>query len=376
MRCWRSLAVRNAFSSGILLLLAASASHSDVTPERPVVETLGSPTEDWFFNRSGLGAYLFDSSSGDMLGLLSLTEHTPGIAINRNRGEVYAAESYWSRLYRGKREDVLTVYDLETLSPVAEIDIPDKIAEVTGDTNIGLLGNGRYVVVYNLIPAQSVSVIDVESRRFAAEISTPGCAMIMPVEDASFLMVCGDGSVQLSRLSDGGTESKRVRSRKFFSVEDDPVFDRAARTRDGWLLISHSGLVFEVDADGNEISISKPWSIVSDGEREESWRPGGSELLTVHRGRNLAFVLMHRGEVDTHFDSGIELWILDLDQRRQLKRWVLERPWRSILVLQGERPRLIAYGDDRELRIYDALQQRLERTISEPGPGVSLLQGF
>ena len=56
--------------------------------------------------------------------------------------------------------------------------------------------------------------------------------------------------------------------------------------------------------------------------------------------------------------------------------WVLDKPGSDVLVLQGERPRLIAHTDDGELEIYDALQQRLERTIAEPGPGVSLLQGF
>ena len=226
--------MRSAFLFGVCLLLAAPASYSDIAPEEAIVETLGEPTDDWFINKTGEGAYLFDSASGEMLGLLSLTSSTPAIAVNRSRNEVYAAESYFSRLYRGKREDVLTVYDITTLSPVAEIDIPDKIAEVTGDINIGLMGNDRHVTVYNLTPAQSVTVVDVESRQFSAEISTPGCAMILPVNDASFLMVCGDGTVQLIRLADDGSESKRVRSTKFFSVEDDPVFDRTVRTRDAW----------------------------------------------------------------------------------------------------------------------------------------------
>ncbi len=368
--------MRSAFLFAVFLLLGAPASFSDITPERAGVETLGQPTDDWFINRSRGGAYLFDSASGDMLGLLSLTAYTPAIAVNRSRGEVYAAESYWSRLYRGRREDVLTVYDITTLSPVAEVDIPDKIAAVTGDTNIGLMGNGRHVTVYNLTPAQSVTVVDVESRQFAAEISTPGCAMIMPVNDASFLMVCGDGSLQLIRLAADGTELKRVRSDSFFSVEDDAVFDRTARTRDGWLLVSHAGFAYDASVDGDKISVSKPWSLVSDAERKERWRPGGFGLLTVHRSSNLAFVLMHQGKVDTHHQPGSELWIFDTDKHKRAMRWVLDEPWSHILVLQGERPRLIAYTEDGELQVYDALQQRFERTIDEPGPGLSLLQGF
>jgi hypothetical protein len=57
-------------------------------------------------------------------------------------------------------------------------------------------------------------------------------------------------------------------------------------------------------------------------------------------------------------------------------RWVLDKPWGNILVLQGERPTLIADAEDGNLQIYDALQQRLVRTIVDSGAGVSLLQEF
>jgi methylamine dehydrogenase heavy chain len=357
-------------------LLGASAAYSEIAPEQASVETLGPPSDDWFVSHSGRGAYLFDSASGDMLGLLSLTAYTPGIAVNRSRGEVYAAETYLSRLYRGEREEVLTVYDITTLSPVAEIDIPDKTAEVRGDTNIGLMGNGKHVAVYNLTPAQSISIIDVENRKFVAEISTPGCAMIMPVNDASFLMVCGDGSVQLIRLAADGTETKRVRSKKFFSVGDDPVFDRSTRTANGWLLLSHAGMAVEVSAAGSKVTVGKSWSMVSAAERKELWRPGGFGPLSVHRSSGLAFVLMHQGQIDTHHEPGSELWIFDTAKRKRVMRWRLDQPWSNILVLQGERPRLVAVTAEGEVQVYDALQRRFERSIAEPGPYAGMLQEF
>ena len=368
--------MRNTILLTIILLLSAATLHAEITPEVASTETLGQPTNDWFINRSGGAAYLFDSADGNMLGLLSLTEYTPAVAVSRSRAEVYATESFYSRNHRGEREDVLTVYDVTTLSPVAEIDIPDKTLEMIGDFNIQLMGNGRYLAVYNFSPAQSVSIIDVENRHFVGEISTPGCGMIMAVNNASFLMVCGDGSVQLIRLADDGTESNRVRSKRFFSVDEDAVFDRAARTRDGWLLVSHGGLAYDVKVDNAKISVSEPWPLVNDVERAESWRPGGAGLVSVYRSSNLAFVLMHQGGVDTHHESGSELWIFDIDKHKRVMRWVLDKPFSNILVLQGERPTLIADADDGNLQIYDALQQRLLRTIVDSGSGVSLLQEF
>jgi methylamine dehydrogenase heavy chain len=368
--------MRNAVLLAVFLLPMAGPSHAEIAPEETSVEALGQFSDDWFFQLARSGAYLFNSASGDMLGLLSLSPYTPAVEVSRNRGEVYAAESYLSRGVRGDREDVLTVFDITTMSPVAEIDIPDRTLEVTGDFNIQLMGNGRHLAVYNFSPAQSVSIIDVAKRRFDGEISTPGCAMIMPVDDASFLMVCGDGSLQLIRLADDGTESNRVRSDRFFSVEDDAVFDRPVRTNDGWLLVSHAGLAYEVSVDNGEISVSEPWTLVSDKEREETWRPGGYGLLTVHRNSNLAFILMHQGGVDTHHEPGSELWIFDTEKHKRVMRWELDEPWYEILVLQGDRPTLIAATEDGELHIYDALQQRLERTIANPGPGGNLLQEF
>ena len=45
------------------LLLAASVSYADITPEKSGVETLGQPTDTWFVNRSANGAYLFDKKT-------------------------------------------------------------------------------------------------------------------------------------------------------------------------------------------------------------------------------------------------------------------------------------------------------------------------
>lgn len=73
--------MRTAILFGVCLLLSAPASFSEIKPEIAGVEVLGQPTDDWFINRSRAGAYLFDSASGDMLGLLSLTAYTPAIAV-------------------------------------------------------------------------------------------------------------------------------------------------------------------------------------------------------------------------------------------------------------------------------------------------------
>ena len=356
-----------------ILILFAPISYSDILPEQGGHEELTSPTDNWFMDVSSRGSYLYDSANGDMLGLLAPTR--PSIAVNRSRGEVYTPESFIERRYRGKREDVIIVHDIKTLSPLAEIDVPDKIASVFSQKIIKLLNNNRHLIVYNQVPAQSISVVDIENRKFIADISTPGCAMTLPVNQSDFLMICMDGTLQLMRLNDDGSESTRIRSQKFFSVDDDAVFDRVARTDNGWLLISHSGLAYDVSVENANISISKSWSLLDDEDAKEKWRPGGSDLISAHQQYNLAYILMHQGDIDTHYQPGNEIWIFDVKKHKRVMRYPLDKPWQDILVLQGEDPKLIAYTDDGELQIYNALKMTLERTISNPGPH-GILQRF
>jgi methylamine dehydrogenase heavy chain len=198
---------------------------------------------------------------------------------------------------------------------------------------------------------------------------------MMPVADNDFLMICGDGTVQLIQLDDSGNESDRVRSEEFFVVEEDAVFDRPVQTDSGWMLISHAGKAFDVSQDGSKLVISG-WSIVTDEDVEEEWLPGGSQLNTVHQGLGLLYVLMHQGGEYTHHDPGTEIWVFDVNQRRRLARIELETAARNVMVTQESEPKLIVTDTEGGLHVYDALKMKLERTIEDPGPSAGLLVDF
>ena len=268
----------------------------------------------------------------------------------------------------------MTVVDMTNLEPKAEIDIPDKAAALWFRHHIGLLGDQRHLLVFNMTPAQSVSVIDVVDREFVGEISTPGCAIIMPTGESAFMMICGDGTLQYIELDANGAEAARERSKAFFSVEEDAVFDKPVLTDRGWLLISFKGLVYEVTVSGRRMDIAKPWSLVSDEDSSENWRPGGSQPFTLHRATGLLYVLMHQGDADTHHDPGAEAWVFDLQRHQRVARMNFESPASHLLASQEERPRLVAINEDRKVRTYDGLRLRHLLTIDEPGPRPSLLQ--
>jgi methylamine dehydrogenase heavy chain len=356
-----------------LQLTAAAALAGEPIPgETPGRTVLPGPQPGWFIASDWSAGYVFDAADGEMKGLITRTEYTTGIVTLPSRMEAYQVDSYYSRRVSGDRSDVLTVLDLAQLAPKAEIELPPKTATLPIRGHIGLLNDERHVVVFNMTPAQSVSIVNVVDRKFAGEISTAGCAIILPVELRSFLMICGDGTLQLIELDAQGREARRVRSQPFFDVERDPVFGSGLYTGSGWLLVSHDGLVREVRAPGGRIEIGEAWSMLNDEDRAEAnareqWRPGGEQPFTLHRGTSLLYALMHKGGIDTHRHDGQEVWVFDTGRKRRVARLRLPVEAGHIHASQETAPRLVLADKDGKLHIYDGLRMTLQRTIEEPG---------
>ena len=351
-------------------LAAVGALCAGVAPETVSTTEVGPAESTWFVVKSGLGSgYVFDAADGEMVGTLSLTPWTPTVRRHAERGEIYAAETHYTRRHDGDRSDMLRVYAHRTLAPVAEIALPNKIAALH-DHYLGILSGGRYVTVFNMTPAQSVSVVDVADRRFVGEISTPGCALTLPAGERGFLMICGDGTLQWIGLDEDGAEVARVRSESFFSVEEDPLFDQPAPTPAGWQFLSFEGRTMEATVEDGQIVVGDSWSIL--GEEDEGWRPGGSMPLAYHAGHDLMAVLMHQGGVDTQDDDGTEAWLLHRPTQRRIGRITFENPASCLLAVDGDEPLLLAMigGSVHVFEPATGLRQRIVQT----GRGGSLLR--
>jgi methylamine dehydrogenase heavy chain len=364
------------------LIVAAAFASDPIPPETVAVTVLPERQPSWFIASDSWTAYVIDGADGQVQGMIPRTEYTTAIVTLPSRDEAFLVNSYYSRLVRGDRTDVLTVIDMTNLSVKTEIELPPKTAAVSIRGHIALLNDERHLVVFNMTPAQSVSIVDVVERRFVGEISTPGCAIIMPVEQRSFLMLCGDGTLQLVALSADGREARRQRSKVFFDVDKDPVFDRVVYTGSGWLLVTHDGLAREVRGTGGQIEIGESWSMLddedrADGSRTEQWRPGGLQPFTLHRGTSLFYALMHKGRVDTHDDAGTEVWVFDVNRRRRVARMTLPLEASTVHTSQEADPRLYVYDQASKLQIYDGRSLRLQRTIDDTGlPSGARLQAL
>jgi methylamine dehydrogenase heavy chain len=317
-------------------LWIASPAWADL-PAEPVgrVEVLPQPprahwvwASDVILRRSAL----VDLDSGRMLGMVN-GGFGPTVALfSATRGEIYVPETHYSRGSRGERADVLTIYDGASLAAVAEVMLPPRRAiNALPMANAALSDDERFAAIFNSVPGTSLSIVDVERRSFAAEVSTPGCSLVYAAGPRRFALLCGDGSLLLLTVDEEGRELAKTRSRPFFDPDADPVTEKAVRVGDEWLFVSFEGRVVPVDVSGAEPRFGEPWSLLDQSDRADSWRIGGSQHLAVHAASRRLYSLVHQGGPDTHKEPGSELWVYDLATRARVARVELRSPGLTFL---------------------------------------------
>ena len=198
-------------------------------------------------------AYLYDGDTARLLGMLSTGYSFNALNLPGHYREVYSAETYYARTTRGKRTDVVSIYDPFKLTPVAEIEIPAKrVSTLPRLADSTLTDDDRFMAVFNLTPAASLSIVDLEQRRFAGEVMTPGCAMAYGAGDRRFFALCSDGALLLIDLTEEGTQAAAQRSEPFFNALEDPILETGVRSGNTWYFISVLGKVHPVEfsADG------------------------------------------------------------------------------------------------------------------------------
>lgn len=315
----------------LLALAAPAAVAEEDVPADDVGRslTLPAPSDHWVWLDEPIfrHAMLFDGDTGETLGTVdqlgSLTGRHP--LISRERGETYVMETFYSRGNRGERRDFITIYDSRTLQVTGEVEIPPRTADVGHGLWLGaVLDGARFLVVFNQEPANSVSVVDLEARRFVGEITTAGCALVYPAGPRRFGMLCGNGSALLIELDDEGRLRRQAASDRFFDVVEDPLTEKGVRDGERWLFASFEGHLHAVDFSGDVPTAATPWSLFTDAQRADSWRIGGLQHLALHRSSGRLYSVVHQGGKGTHKDAGSEIWVYDLARRERVQ--VIEPP--------------------------------------------------
>ena len=349
--------------------------------EQIYIQKLTNPQPNWlvvndpnFLGNMDSKVLLMDVESRQMLGMLSTGAWRNAVEFSPNRDLVYSPETYYSRGTRGEREDVVTIYELETLSPLGEIEIPPKRGSGAAHRAYsGISFDGRFVYVFNVTPAMSVSIIDVVDQTFVEEISIDGCAMVYPTGNFSFLSLCGNGRIRHTKLNHSGNLLESSFSDQIFDPIGDPLTEKAARVGGTWYFVSFHGKVVEVDASDEGVSDLREWNALSKKEVKKGWRPGGGQLLAAHDG-GILYLSLNRKGGDSHKLPGERIRAYSIGDQRKIFDIKPAEPVINLAVSSGENPILVASTQGPVIFVHSAMDGRYLKQLRGPLLGAGLIQ--
>lgn len=358
---------------------AAPAAPAGLEPETPFTHKLPPLSTRWGFIRGGWesgGTHIFDGDSGKMVGTVQTTRWSD-MALDPAGKAIYVAETIWSRINRGTRQDYVAVYDPTTMALLAEITLPGRLIIGAMKNNFVISDDGKTGFVYNFSPAASVNVVDLEKRKLARVVELPGCASLVPVAGVGFSALCSDGTLATVALA--GKAPVITHSQPFFKAAEDPIFDSHVHDRGKGevLLLTYTGQLRTARL-GATPTIGEAWSLqAAAGLRpgdtrplDINWLPGGRQLMALHRKSGTAYVLMHRGEYWTQKQGGEEIWVVDVAARTVKKRVPLKHEPTNIEVTQDDKPLIFLSGDGRNAWVMDATSFEQKHEIENAGGGL------
>ncbi len=352
--------IRRIASASISAILASAIavgfivtqdSFAQAPPEEgTTVAQLPAPGAHWamVYSLASLGSFtpssvtIVDGDTRKVLGML-----TGGLgssfAMAPDHSAFYMADTFYSRGSRGDRTDVVTIYDGKSLDPTGEVVIPAK-RQLTAQDNatIGVTPDNNLLLVANMTPATTATIIDLKNRKVLGEIEMSGCTETIVTGARQFVSLCGDGSMMTTDFDDNGaaTSQKRTAS-PFFDPEKDPVWALPAVIGSEAYFVSYHGTVYPVDLSTDPATPGKSWSLLSSDDLAKKWRPGGVQQFTVHQKKGLLYILMHQGGEWTHKMPSTEVWVYDLKTQKRVRKITLKRMVDAIMTTQDDNPLLV-----------------------------------
>ncbi|MDR0672147.1 MAG: hypothetical protein LBF93_00495 [Zoogloeaceae bacterium] len=333
----------------VLAVGAAFAAEAEFRPEVFTVEPKIRPGTNLFVLDQGWSGAsqvnVLDGGNLSRKGNMSMGLNAQFI-LSADKKTAYTVSIYSKRISYGPVEAVLQVFDVETLTPVKEVILLDKTAQVASVRNhLALSADEKLAFVQNATPATSITVVDLEKGELTAEIPTPGCWGLYPsARGRKISVLCGDGSMASYVIDDSGQAESVTRSEKLFDADVSPLFVHAERAGDDWLFSSFFGELFRIsDADAEPKLVDK-FSYTAGVKGK--WAPGGFAVMAYNPANDLLYITMHPNARDgSHKDGAREIWALDLKKKTVVSRSKAEHIV-SIAVTSGKNPVLYGLNDE------------------------------
>lgn len=334
------------------------------------IETLeGKYEDDWFFahdanfNTLAIGKIIvIDAGGGEMeyRGAIDAAQFASFVQ-GPERGELYVAETFYSRGTRGGRTDVVTIYDRDTLKAVGEIVLPNnnRAMQVTQKAALQLTGNGKFLLVYTFTPATGMVVIDLEARRIVNEVDTSGCILAYPAGQQGFAAMCGDGTMATYTLGDNGQVTNRAESAAFNDIDDNPLFTMSTRVGDTVYYPTFGGYLQGVRLGAGAPEPLEIWHFAEGSDR----KPSGWQMITGDNQGRIYVLMRPNAKPGDHKSGGSEVWVLDPENRKILRKIELEEESLSIEVSRSDTPIMLVTNASMALDVYDLSSDAKVRTV-------------
>ncbi|WP_339668504.1 amine dehydrogenase large subunit [Dasania marina] len=368
----------------LLIMLAGPAALAANTSLPPLpIEEMGrveqlpaSYPEDWvivdessFFNMFGGKIIILDiaekTHAKRMKGMMSKSM-LGNFTQSKKRGEFYIIESFNERGARGKKFDVLVIYDKQTLNIKKEIIWPtDRLQSLPERYSMAVSKDEKLLYVSNFNPAASFTVVNLDTQEIVETIGTPGCVLTYPAGERSVVSICSNGGLLSTVLDKKGKLKSRQRMDSFFDTDKTPVYEWPIFVAGKGYFPSFHGEMHVIDFSGDVVKYIEKWSLVTEQERAENWRPGGM-ALTDRDDEGHLYIIMHPdGHEGSQTHGGPQVWVFDVEKQKRLR--IIEVPnWAvSLAVTRGKNPKLVITNGELNLDIFNAKNGNFIQTVSD-----------
>ncbi len=312
---------------------------------------------------------LVDIETGTFKGMLSAGQFAT-LSYSAKRQKFYVGETVHSRGNRGTREDLIAVYDFANLKLQKDIVLqPKRSNSVNLKNSSAVTSDDRFLLVFNMNPATSVTVVDLDTETIVSDLDTPGCSLVYPDLQGGFFMLCGNGALLAVDLDEKGQSAATAMSPVFNVIDKDPLSEKASLVGDSWYFVSFAGEVQPIKVSGDKPEIMPRWWLASEAERSANWRPAGWHgSAGSGRADGLLWIAMTpKGYPGSHKDPATEVWLFDTTKQTRLARIPLKTPAVSISVTSAAEPRLVVANIESALDVYDGQTGKHVNTIHDLG---------
>ncbi len=315
-----------------------------------------------------------DRKTTKLLGMIDANK-LPHVMASSDGKFLAVANTMYSRVASGKRDDYIQLFDTQTFNPIADIDIPEG-RFLTGvlERLASLSTDNKHLLFQQFSPSPAVGLVDLEKKSFVKMMDTPDCYHVLPAAKQNFFMHCRDGSlVQVTYDDKGNTKQK---STKVFHAENEYLLSNPyyANSTGHLAWPTYEGKIFQAKLTENGAEFLKPIEVFTDKEKANKWRPGGWQTVAFHKERNELYLLADQRAKWTHKLPSRFVFVVDATTGKRLRRIDLKHEIDSISVTQDKDAYLYAVsGEDKAMYTFDARTGKELASIDELGKAPSII---